>query len=166
MVEAPTADATPTPAVVATAEPPVVSAPAAQATVTAEAPAATAPVADAAPQLPVVDSTAAALTMPDATATANPPATDTGIAKATLTQAADVTATTDSSPKPPPVVTITVQPGFTLWYIAKQNFGDGVLYVQVFDANKDKIKNPDLIYPGQVFTMPGNYKPGSKGVGN
>lgn len=51
-------------------------------------------------------------------------------------------------------VSVTVQPGYTLWGIAQQNFGDGVLYVQVFEANKDKIKDPDLIYPGQVFTIP------------
>jgi LysM repeat protein len=51
-------------------------------------------------------------------------------------------------------VTITVQPGFTLWGIAQQSYGDGVMYVQVFEANKDKIKDPDLIYPGQVFAMP------------
>jgi nucleoid-associated protein YgaU len=55
---------------------------------------------------------------------------------------------------PPSPVTVTVQPGFTLWGIAKDNFGDGVLYVQVFDANRDKIRDPDLIYPGQVFTIP------------
>ncbi|WP_394971508.1 LysM peptidoglycan-binding domain-containing protein [Cypionkella sp.] len=29
-----------------------------------------------------------------------------------------------------------------------------MMYVQVFNANKDRIKNPDLIYPGQVFTIP------------
>ena len=51
-------------------------------------------------------------------------------------------------------VTVTVQPGFTLWGIAQERYGDGVLYVQVFEANKDKIKNPDLIYPGQVFSVP------------
>ena len=51
-------------------------------------------------------------------------------------------------------MTITVQPGFTLWGIAKQELGEGVMYVQVFNANKDQIKNPDLIYPGQVFTLP------------
>jgi nucleoid-associated protein YgaU len=51
-------------------------------------------------------------------------------------------------------VSVTVQPGLTLWAIAEANFGDGVLYVQVFEANKDKIRDPDLIYPGQVFTMP------------
>ena len=56
--------------------------------------------------------------------------------------------------KPAPV-SLTVQPGFTLWGIAKSEFGDGVLYVQVYEANKDKIRDPDLIYPGQVFTLPG-----------
>ena len=54
----------------------------------------------------------------------------------------------------PALVSITVQPGFTLWGIAKAQMGDGILYVQVFEANKDKIRDPDLIYPGQVFTMP------------
>ncbi|NJM83720.1 MAG: LysM peptidoglycan-binding domain-containing protein, partial [Tabrizicola sp.] len=56
-----------------------------------------------------------------------------------------------SAPAP---VTVTVQPGFTLWGIAQEQLGDGVFYVQVFDANRDKIKNPDLIYPGQVLALP------------
>jgi len=51
-------------------------------------------------------------------------------------------------------VTVTVQPGFTLWAIAKDQFGNGVQYVQVYAANKDRIRDPDLIYPGQVFTLP------------
>jgi hypothetical protein len=51
-------------------------------------------------------------------------------------------------------VTVTVQPGFTLWGIATERFGEGTMYVQVFEANRDSIKNPDLIYPGQVFTLP------------
>ena len=49
---------------------------------------------------------------------------------------------------------VTVQPGNTLWGIASDKYGDGFLYVRVFDANKDRIRNPDLIYPGQVFTVP------------
>ena len=48
----------------------------------------------------------------------------------------------------------TVLPGYTLWGIAQANYGDGILYVQLFEANKDKIKDPDLIYPGQVFDLP------------
>jgi nucleoid-associated protein YgaU len=51
-------------------------------------------------------------------------------------------------------VTVTVQPGVTLWASARDRFGDGVLYVQVYEANKDRIRDPDLIYPGQVFTVP------------
>ena len=49
---------------------------------------------------------------------------------------------------------ITVQPGYTLWAIARSRYGRGILYVQVFEANRDKIGNPDLIYPGQVFQLP------------
>lgn len=59
-----------------------------------------------------------------------------------------------AEPAKPAPVSVTVQPGFTLWGIAQERFGDGVLYVQVFEANKDKIRDPDLIYPGQIFTIP------------
>jgi nucleoid-associated protein YgaU len=48
----------------------------------------------------------------------------------------------------------TVQPGSTLWAIAKESLGAGILYVQVFEANSDLIRDPDLIYPGQVFRIP------------
>jgi nucleoid-associated protein YgaU len=60
----------------------------------------------------------------------------------------------DAPPPPPAMVTITVQPGFTLWQIARDNFGAGTLYVQLFEANRELIRDPDLIYPGQVFTVP------------
>ncbi len=49
---------------------------------------------------------------------------------------------------------VTVQPGNTLWGIASKTYGDGILYVRVFEANKDRIRDEDLIYPGQVFTIP------------
>jgi nucleoid-associated protein YgaU len=67
----------------------------------------------------------------------------------------------DAAPAPsePPAVTVTVQPGFTLWGIAQDRYGDGVLYVQVFEANKEKIKDPNLIYPGQVFAVPTSTAP-------
>ncbi|SFC05181.1 LysM peptidoglycan-binding domain-containing protein [Tropicimonas isoalkanivorans] len=51
---------------------------------------------------------------------------------------------------------ITVQPGYTLWGIANDRYGDGLEYVQIFEANKGQIRNPDLIYPGQVFELPGS----------
>ncbi|MGI9389432.1 MAG: LysM peptidoglycan-binding domain-containing protein [Boseongicola sp.] len=53
-----------------------------------------------------------------------------------------------------PVALITVQPGNTLWGIARRNYGEGILYVRVFEANIDRIRDPDLIYPGQIFTVP------------
>lgn len=51
-------------------------------------------------------------------------------------------------------VVVTVQEGFTLWAIARENYGDGRLYVKVFEANREQIRDPDLIYPGQTFTIP------------
>ncbi|MFC6584863.1 LysM peptidoglycan-binding domain-containing protein [Sulfitobacter aestuariivivens] len=53
-----------------------------------------------------------------------------------------------------PLKKITVQKGATLWAIANERYGDGLLYVRVFDANKSDIRDPDLIYPGQVFDLP------------
>lgn len=52
------------------------------------------------------------------------------------------------------VQAITVQPGFTLWGISRERYGDGFAYVRIFEANRDLIRNPDLIYPGQVFSLP------------
>ncbi len=52
------------------------------------------------------------------------------------------------------VMQVTVQPGFTLWAIARENYGDGLQYVQVYEANRERIGNPDLIYPGQIFKVP------------
>ena len=49
---------------------------------------------------------------------------------------------------------ITVQPGFTLWAISVGYFGTGMRYVQLFEANRGLIRDPDLIYPGQVFALP------------
>lgn len=49
---------------------------------------------------------------------------------------------------------VTVQPGNTLWAIARDKYGQGPAYVRVFEANRDRIRDPDLIYPGQVFTIP------------
>ncbi|SEQ18742.1 hypothetical protein SAMN05428995_103153 [Loktanella sp. DSM 29012] len=52
------------------------------------------------------------------------------------------------------IATSTVQPGASLWAIATDRFGDGRMYVAVFEANRDQIRDPDLIYPGQVFVIP------------
>lgn len=49
---------------------------------------------------------------------------------------------------------VTVQKGDTLWAISRDRYGEGLLYVRVFEANRESIRDPDLIYPGQVFTLP------------
>jgi nucleoid-associated protein YgaU len=53
-----------------------------------------------------------------------------------------------------PIVAVTVQPGHNLWTLARTHYGSGVRYTQIFTANRDQIRDPDLIYPGQIFAMP------------
>ena len=50
----------------------------------------------------------------------------------------------------------TVQSGDSLSKIAKRIYGDANKWHTIFDANRDKISNPDLIHPGQVLTLPPN----------
>jgi nucleoid-associated protein YgaU len=52
--------------------------------------------------------------------------------------------------------TITVKAGDSLSKIAKREYGDADKWHAIFEANRDKIKNPDLIHPGQVLTLPPN----------
>jgi nucleoid-associated protein YgaU len=49
---------------------------------------------------------------------------------------------------------IVIQPGNNLWRISRVLYGTGSKYTVLYDANKDQIRNPDLIYPGQVFKTP------------
>lgn len=67
-------------------------------------------------------------------------------------EAADVLEAASQPEKP--VQAITVQPGATLWAIAQERYGSGTLYARVVEANADVIRDPDLIYPGQVFSIP------------
>ena len=53
-----------------------------------------------------------------------------------------------------PLSAVTVQKGDTLWAISRARYGDPLLYVKVFEANSANIRDPDLIYPGQVFDLP------------
>jgi nucleoid-associated protein YgaU len=73
-----------------------------------------------------------------------------------------------SSSAPPPAVpsppaagtgapsarTHTVVSGDSLSKIAKREYGDAQKWHAIYEANRDKIKNPDLIHPGQVLTIP------------
>ena len=60
-----------------------------------------------------------------------------------------------TAPKPATTSrTYTVKRGDCLWNIAKKYYGKGNQYTKIYNANRDKIKNPNLIYPGQVLTIP------------
>ena len=50
--------------------------------------------------------------------------------------------------------TYTVKSGDSLSKIAKRVYGDASKWQRIYEANRDKIKNPDLIHPGQEFTIP------------
>jgi nucleoid-associated protein YgaU len=63
-----------------------------------------------------------------------------------------------SSTAPPPAAaeqTYTVVKGDSLSKIAKRFYGDAQQWRKIYEANKDQIKNPDLIKPGQTFRIPG-----------
>jgi nucleoid-associated protein YgaU len=47
-----------------------------------------------------------------------------------------------------------VQPGNSLWQIARRTYGNGVRYVIIYSANLGQIRDPERIYPGQVFKLP------------
>ncbi len=137
-LEALAAAATPAPA----AEPAPEAAPAAEPAPDATAGAALTAEAPAQPDAPAGDTTAAL------------PQADAGAATAAGAEAA-ATPGADAAPQPSAApITVTVQPGFTLWAIARKNLGRGILYVLVFEANRDQIRDPDLIYPGQVLSLP------------
>ncbi|MBR4878202.1 MAG: LysM peptidoglycan-binding domain-containing protein [Clostridia bacterium] len=54
----------------------------------------------------------------------------------------------------PTAETYTVKSGDCLWNIAKKLLGNGFRWKEIYELNKDIIKNPDLIYVGQVFKIP------------
>ena len=73
-----------------------------------------------------------------------------------------VTHTEISAPEPAPKkqaaspggTVYTVVKGDCLWNIAKKFYGSGAKYTLIYNANKGIVKNPSLIYPGQVLTIP------------
>jgi len=48
---------------------------------------------------------------------------------------------------------VVVQPGNNLWQIARRTYGAGIKYTVIYDSNRDQIRDPHLIYPGQIFTL-------------
>ncbi|MCH8809305.1 MAG: LysM peptidoglycan-binding domain-containing protein, partial [Proteobacteria bacterium] len=54
----------------------------------------------------------------------------------------------------PEEMAVIVQPGNSLWRIARRVYGQGVRYSVIYRANQERIGDPDLIYPGQIFIVP------------
>ncbi|WP_245350312.1 LysM peptidoglycan-binding domain-containing protein [Bradyrhizobium sp. UFLA03-84] len=98
----------------------------------------------------------------DTTTTASIPApaassTRAGVATPQLAAAAAATASDVSSPSAvivPKITTTTVSRGDSLWRISQRAFGAGQRYAVIYRANSQQIRNPNLIYPGQVFILP------------
>lgn len=74
------------------------------------------------------------------------------------------TAATDQpgavDPQTPKDGRVVIQPGNNLWRISKVLYGSGTKYTMLYEANKDLIRNPDIIYPGQIFMTPHVLAPG------
>jgi nucleoid-associated protein YgaU len=61
-----------------------------------------------------------------------------------------------ANPVVPEVSTVTVTRGDSLWRISRLRLGNGMRYTVIYEANSSQIRNPNLIYSGQVFVLPGN----------
>jgi nucleoid-associated protein YgaU len=56
--------------------------------------------------------------------------------------------------QPPEPTKVIIQPGNNLWKLSRKIYGKGTMYTVIYEANKDQIRKPGLIYPGQVFLTP------------
>ncbi|MDP9136863.1 MAG: LysM peptidoglycan-binding domain-containing protein, partial [Pseudomonadota bacterium] len=54
---------------------------------------------------------------------------------------------------------VVIQPGNNLWRISRVIYGQGMQYTVIYQANKEQIRSPELIYPGQIFATPGVVAP-------
>ncbi len=61
---------------------------------------------------------------------------------------------TSSTVVVPKITTTTVSRGDSLWRLSQVSYGAGTRYAVIYKANREQIRNPNLIYPGQVFVVP------------
>jgi hypothetical protein len=120
----------------------------------AEQPAAEQPaVAEPAPEQPATETEAGGSNTAEAP---EPAPAETVAAPAAPAQetAAAAPAPESASPAVPREGRIVIQPGNNLWRISRVLYGTGSKFTTLYEANKDQIRNPNLIYPGQVFRTP------------
>jgi nucleoid-associated protein YgaU len=114
---------------------------------TSVAPAAEEPAAaaqDTASAAPAASAESPAVAAQEPAASSEPPATETSAAPAAIEQEPIKTG-----------ASVIIRRGDNLWRISRRMLGKGIRYTTIYEANRDQIKNPSLIYPGQVFQVPG-----------
>jgi len=84
---------------------------------------------------------------------ATQPATGTA-EQGTSQQSATPATTAEATPAKPKEGRVVIQPGNNLWRISRVLYGSGAKFTTLYEANKDQIRNPNRIYPGQVFRTP------------
>jgi nucleoid-associated protein YgaU len=77
------------------------------------------------------------------------------VASGARTASADTVVIPSGTVVIPNINTAIVSKGDNLWRISQRTYGKGVRYTVIYGANQEQIRNPDLIYPGQVFVLPG-----------
>ena len=101
--------------------------------------------------------------VPDTVVTGSVPATaaskrqEVAAAQGPQLAAAGATALPEGSPSAvvvPKITTTTVSRGDSLWRLSHQAYGAGTRYAVIYKANREHIRNPNLIYPGQIFVLP------------
>jgi nucleoid-associated protein YgaU len=100
--------------------------------------------------------------VPDTVVAGSVPATaskrpDTAAAQQPQLAAAAATVVPDASPSAvvvPKIATTTVSRGDSLWRISRLTYGEGTRYAVIYKANREQIRNPNLIHPGQIFVLP------------
>ena len=96
--------------------------------------------------------------VPDAAVTASVPAQATASKRTAqqpqLTAAVLPDGASPSAVVVPKIATTTVSRGDNLWRISSRTYGAGARYAVIYKANRAQIRNPNLIYPGQIFVLP------------
>jgi nucleoid-associated protein YgaU len=98
---------------------------------------------------PAVAETPAAATPAEAAPAVEPAAEEPAVAAVQVPAAAEPAAEPAAAP-----TQVIIQPGNNLWKLSRQIYGKGIMYTVIYEANKDQIRKPELIYPGQVFLTP------------
>jgi nucleoid-associated protein YgaU len=92
-----------------------------------------------------------------ATPEPQPEATEQAAAAPTTTEPE----TKQPEPDKPRSGKVVIQPGNNLWKLSRVIYGRGINFTVIYDANKEQIRDPDLIYPGQIFAIPNANPPES-----